>query len=205
MKKTTVFLSLLCAVMHAAPERVDAQVQHRWSVAAEQNEARYRVREQLARLNFPNDAVGVTRNITGGLVLDAQGRVVREQSRFVIDMASLESDSDRRDNFVRRNTLQTEAHPQVVFVPAQLRNLPWPLPEAGSITFQMVGDLTIRGVTRPATWDVTANVENGRVNGEAKTQFTFAEFEITKPRVASVLSVDDVIRLEYSFLLVPGR
>jgi polyisoprenoid-binding protein YceI len=182
-----------------------AQETTRWTVAPQQNEARYRVREQLARLNFPNDAVGVTRGVGGVLVIDAEGRVASAESRFVIDMTALESDSDRRDNFVRRNTLQTDEHPTVVFVPTGLRGLAWPLPEAGAVTFQMVGELTIRGVTRPAVWDVEANVANGGISGEATTRFTFADFDITKPRVASVLSVDDDIRLEYSFLLVPQR
>jgi polyisoprenoid-binding protein YceI len=189
----------------AGADALEAQQVSRWTVAAEGNEARYRVREQLARINLPSDAVGVTRNIAGGLMLDAQGRIVRGESRFVIDMASLESDSDRRDNYVRRNTLQTEAHPNAVFVPTEFRDLPLPLPASGTLSFRMLGELTIRGVTRPVAWDVEATTASGRVSGLAKTQFTFADFELTKPRVASVLSVDDDIRLEYTFVLVPQR
>jgi polyisoprenoid-binding protein YceI len=135
-------------------------------------------------------------------VLDGAGGVVAERSRFTIDLASLESDSDRRDNFVRRNTLQTEAHPAAIFVPTGFRGVEFPLPEAGEITFQLVGDLTVRDVTRPATWDVTASVEGGVVAGTARTGFTFDDFELQKPRVASVLSVADDIRLEYDFRLV---
>jgi polyisoprenoid-binding protein YceI len=186
-----------------ASATLEAQAANRWRVAPQENEARYLVREQLARFDFPNDAVGRTSQVTGGIVLDGQGRVVAGESRFVINMASLESDNDRRDNFVRRNTLQTEDHPNVTFVPRTLTGLQWPLPAAGAVQFRMVGDLTIRGVTRPATWDVMAQVSNGALRGEARTQFTFADFDITKPRVASVLSVADEIRLEYTFFLVP--
>ena len=46
----------------------------RYGVVAERSEARYRVREQLVGFDFPNDAVGVTRAITGGIALDDQGR-----------------------------------------------------------------------------------------------------------------------------------
>lgn len=188
-----------------ASATLEAQEANRWRVAPQENEARYLVREQLARFDFPNDAVGRTSQVTGGIVLDGQGRVVAGESRFVINMASLESDNDRRDNFVRRNTLQTEEHPNVTFVPRSFTGLPWPLPATGAVQFRMVGDLTIRGVTRPATWDVMAQVSNGALRGEARTQFTFAEFDITKPRVASVLSVADEIRLEYTFFLVPAQ
>src|SRR5688500_7550884 len=90
------------------------QAQNRWTLAAQGNEARYLVREQLVGRDLPNDAVGKTNAIEGGLVIDAAGNIVKEGSSFTIDMASLKTDSDRRDGFVRRNTLQTEAHPKAV-------------------------------------------------------------------------------------------
>jgi polyisoprenoid-binding protein YceI len=195
-----VLLLLLLAAGGAAAQEVS-----RWRVAPQENEARYLVREQLARFEFPNDAVGRTSRVTGGIVVAADGTIVAAESRFVIAMAALETDSDRRDNFVRRNTLETDAHPEAVFVPRTFDGVAFPLPETGPLQFRMTGDLTIRGVTRPVTWDVTAQVDQGALRGEARTRFTFADFEITKPRVASVLSVADEIRLEYSFFLVPAR
>jgi polyisoprenoid-binding protein YceI len=173
-------------------------------VAPAGNEARYRVREQLARINFPSDAVGTTDAVRGRLVLDERGAVVAAQSEFIIELATIATDSDRRDNFVRRNTLTTEQHPNARFVPTTARGLPAPLPASGEATFQLTGMLTIRDVTKPVTWDVTARFEQGAVVGLAKTQFAFADFDLTKPRVASVLSVDDDIRLEYQFRLVPA-
>jgi hypothetical protein len=60
----------------------------------------------------------------------------------------------------------------------------------------------VHGVTKPITWDVTATAANGGYTGTASTAFTFEDFGLTKPRVASVLSVVDTIRLEYDFKLV---
>lgn len=176
----------------------------RYVVAAEGNEARYRVREQLARVSFPSDAVGVTSAIEGAIAVSTDGAIVRDASRFTIDLASLRSDSDRRDNYVRRRTLETESHPAAVFVPREFHGLAFPLPAAGEITFRLVGDLTIRGVTRPVTWEVTARTGGGVLAGRATTSFTFADFGLTKPSVASVLSVEDEIRLEYDFRLAPA-
>jgi polyisoprenoid-binding protein YceI len=172
-------------------------------VAPEGNEARYRVREQLAGVDLPNDAVGRTTAVTGVLVLDKTGAIVASQSEFTIDLSTLASDQARRDNYVRRNTLLTAEYPRAVFVPTAVSGLTFPLPAAGEAKFQVVGNLTLRAVTRPVTWDVTARFDNGTVTGVAQTKFTFAEFEMTKPRVARVLSVDDDIRLEYEFRLVP--
>jgi hypothetical protein len=67
-----------------------------------------------------------------------------------------------------------------------------------------VGDLTVRDQTRPVTWEVTAKLVQGVLTGQATTQFTFADFAINKPRVASVLSVNDDIRLELDFRLLPA-
>lgn len=176
-------------------------------VAPTGNSARYLVREQLLNRDLPNDAVGTTTGVSGGITLDAQGRIVPSASRFTVDMASLKSDSDRRDNYVRRRVLETEAHPTVTLVPTAVRGLPSPLPAPGAASgphaFELVGDLTVRGVTRPTTWRVTASRRDGRVTGTAATAFTFADFGIAQPKVPIVLSVADTIRLEYEFTLVP--
>ncbi len=173
-------------------------------VGPEGNEARYRVREQLARFSFPNDAVGSTRRIQGQIAFHPDGRIARDVSRFVVDLASLQTDQERRDNFVRRNTLVTDTFPTLTLVPRELPGLGFPLPTAGERRFRMIADMTLRGVTRPTTWDVTATFAPDGVRGVATTSFTFANFEIPKPRVAIVLSVEDTIRLEYQFRLVPA-
>lgn len=179
----------------------EAAAQSTWAVADEGNEARYLVREQLAGLEFPNDAIGRTAGVTGRLVIGADGTVARDASRFEIDLASLQSDEDRRDNYLRRRTLETETHPTAVFVPTAIRGLSMPL-AADERTFEIVGDLTIKQVTRPVTWTVTAHQADGAVTGTARTQFTFEEFGLTKPSLARLLSVADEIRLEYDFRLV---
>lgn len=176
----------------------------RYAVASVGNEARYRIREQLARIDFPSDAIGKTNQVTGALVIGADGRIVREGSSFTVDLASIQSDNQRRDNFVRRNTLKTDSFPKAVFVPTSASGLPAPLPATGEMTFQLTGDMTIHGVTRPTTWQVKATRNaSGAVTGTATTNFNFAAFGMTIPRVGSVLSVDDSITLEYDFTLVP--
>ncbi len=168
------------------------------------NEARYRVREQLAGMDLPNDAVGKTSQLTGGIEIGADGKIVRAGSSFTVDLKSIESDQARRDNFVRRNTLQTDSFPTAVFVPTAAKGLPATLPATGEMTFELTGDLTIHGVTKPATWQVKASRNAaGAVTGTATTSFKFAEFGLTIPKVARVLSVDDRITLEYDFNLVP--
>lgn len=171
----------------------------RLRLAGAGNEARYRVNEQLAGRTLRNDAVGATTAVTGQLVLDGRGRFLADSSRITIDLASLRTDSDRRDNYVRRRTLEVEQYPAAVLVPTELRGLAWPLPTSGEHSFQLVGDLSLHGVTRASVWQVTARFAGSRITGTARTQFKFADHDLTIPRVASVLSVQDSIRLEYDF------
>ncbi len=197
---------ILAVVLGAVGPRTELAAQAttvRFAVAPEGNEARYRVREQLAGLSFPNDAVGVTSAVTGTIVVDAAtGRVQANASRIVVELAGLTSDQNRRDNFIRTRTLETEQHPTAVLVPTELRGLAWPLPATGTVTFQLIGNLTVKQVTRSTTWEVTLDLSGATMTGTATTSFTFADFAMTKPRVASVLSVDDTIRLEYDLRLI---
>ncbi len=173
----------------------------RYRVVAERSEARYLVREQLASLSFPNDAVGTTSAVEGSLALDARGRVLPSDSRFTVDLRTLRSDEARRDNYLRRNTLETDRYPHAVFVATEVRGLPVPLPQIGTVSFDLVGDLTIRDATRRVTWEAAGTIQGQDLSVQARTAFRFADFGLRIPRVASVLSVEDNIRLEIDLLL----
>jgi polyisoprenoid-binding protein YceI len=163
------------------------------------SEASFRVKEQLAGRQLPNDAVGKTRAVSGALVIGPDGRLVGDQSRVMVDMNSLQTDESRRDNFIKRNVLQTEQYPRAEFVPKQIEGLTQPLPTSGETRFTMTGDLTVRGVTTPVTWEVTAQANGPEVNGTATTTVTFQQFGMTPPKVGPVLSVDDELQLQLDF------
>ncbi len=171
-------------------------------IVPDQSEARYRVREQLAALPFPSDAVGRTQAISGTVAFAADGSIISPASKVTVDLRTLRSDQARRDNFIRRNTLEVDRYPTAEFLPREARGLRWPLPTSGEATFQLVGDMTIHGTTRPVTWDVTARFDGNRVTGTATTSFKFEDFNMQVPRVAVVLSVEDNIRLEVDFTFV---
>jgi polyisoprenoid-binding protein YceI len=156
----------------------------------------YRVREQLARLNFPNDAVGTTESVTGAIVIRPDGSIAADASKITVDLRTLKTDEDRRDNFVRENTLETKRYPLAEFVPKRATGLPNPLPSSGNATFQLIGDMLLHGVTAETAWDVSATFAADAVTGKATTKFNFAKFKITVPQVFGLLSVDDDIRLE---------
>jgi polyisoprenoid-binding protein YceI len=200
LKRWMLGLGLPALLMAAMPAGAGPTV--RFEVASTGNEVRYRVTEQLAGFDLPNDAVGKSSAVTGAVVLDSAGRVVPAASRITATVSGLASDRGRRDGYVRSRILETDSFPTVTLRPTSLRGLPSPLPASGTSSFTLTGDLTIKGVTRPSTWNVIAAFRGDTVSGLASTAFTFAEFGLNQPRVPIVLSVGDTIRLEYDFTLV---
>jgi polyisoprenoid-binding protein YceI len=59
------------------------------------------------------------------------------------------------------------------------------------VNFQLVGDLTIRDVTQPATFDITATLQDGTVTGTGTTALKMTDFGITPPDFANTLTVQD--------------
>ena len=163
--------------------------------------ARYKVREQLAGISFPSEAVGTTEAVTGMIVLNSDGSIDASRSKLTVDLRTLKSDQQMRDGYIQRSTLETDKFPTLEFVPRKAVGLPSPLPvgmqaQAG---FQLVGDMTLHGVTKEVTWNVVSTFGNDLVAGRATTTLLFPTFNLTKPSLARLLSVDDKIELEIEF------
>ena len=162
------------------------------------NAARYRVRERLVGHDLPNDAVGETKSFKGFIDFNANGKVL-PQSKFVIDAGSFVSDKERRDGYVRGRLLDANRYPAIVLVPTEVRGVGLPLPKSGTLPVILIGDLTVRDVTRPTTWKGSATFVDGRVHGSVSTAFTFDDIRMEPPRVPVLLSVADTIRLDIDF------
>jgi len=159
------------------------------------SEARYRAQETLSGRGF-NEAVGRTGGVQGTIVLGADGSVMADQSKISVDLSTLTSDNSTRDNYIKRSTLQTQQYPTAEFAIASAPGLPSPLPTDGTATFQLVGDLTVHGVTRPTTWDATATFADGQLTGNATTTVLISDFGMEPPKAGPVLSIEDTVRLE---------
>jgi polyisoprenoid-binding protein YceI len=162
--------------------------------------ARYKVQEQLAGISFPSEAVGTTESVTGTIIVNPDGSIA-PQSKLVIDLRTITSDQSMRDGYVQGRTLETDKFPMLELVPKRAVGLPAPLPAGGQAQagFQLVTDMTVHGVKKEVTWNVVATFANDMVSGRATTTVDFATFNMTKPSLARLLSVDDKIQLEIEF------
>ena len=206
LRRTAVALVSVTALA-ALPLSLAAQQpgQTRFQLAATGNEARYRAREQFLNVSFFSDAIGTTSAIKGGIVVDAAGRVIADQSRIVIDVTTLKSDQENRDRMVQTRLLETGKFPTVEIKVTELRGLKIPWPATGALKFDLVGDLTIHGVTKPWTWQIEASPKDGGLAGRASTALKFGDFGMPVPTSMRLLSVEDNLKLEFDFHFVPAK
>lgn len=160
-----------------------------------------RVNEQLADRTLPNDAVLTSEKVSGEFTLNADGTFA-SASKIAVDLNALSSDSRQRDSFIKDNTLQTRRFPEAVFVPVRAAGLTLPLAASGDMTFKITGQMTIRGVTKELTFDVKATRSGSDLVATANVApaFQFGTFGMEQPRVFSVLSIKDEIRLEVALV-----
>ena len=86
----------------------------------------------------------------GGFTYDEETRELSDLS-VTIDAGSVFSNDERRDGHLRSDDfLSAEAHPSITF---QMTDAQAKTETTGTVT----GDLTLRGVTKPVTLDVTLN------------------------------------------------
>ncbi len=82
--------------------------------------------------------------------------------------------------------METAEFPTATFVltePIDFGQVP---PEGEQITATATGDLTLHGVTRSVTFEVTAQIENGRVGVLGNIPVLFADYEIDNPSFGPV-------------------
>jgi polyisoprenoid-binding protein YceI len=167
-----------------------------WTVS-DKSKATVRVREQLASLNFPSDAVLVATGAKGAFQLNDDGTFA-PGSQISFDVSSLTSDQSQRDSFVKQSVLNTRQFPTATFVPTKATGVTLPLAVNGHVTFTLAGKLTIHGTTK----DVTFTVDCTRTGGDLVATATlaptvkFGDFGMQQPAAPGrVLSVVDEIKL----------
>jgi polyisoprenoid-binding protein YceI len=146
-----------------------------WSVAADSTLG-YRVQEVLGGIDV--EGAGRTSDVTGSLTIAGNQATAAE---FTVQMASITSDSDRRDGQFRGRIMSVDEFPTATFVltaPIDFGAVP---AEGESLTATATGDLTLRGVTRSVTFDVEAKLEGGRIGVLGSIPILFSDYSIPDP------------------------
>lgn len=166
-----------------------------YAVDAAKSEAKISVRQKMTALPDPNDAVLTTRAFRGQLALGPDGTPV-PGTTVQVDLRTLKSDEPDRDNYIRGHTLKSDTFPIAQLTITKVDQLKAPLKDGQRASFQIDGNLTIHGVTKPATFQTTATRSGKTVNGTASTTLSFHDFGMKPPEIAGFVKAGDTIKLE---------
>lgn len=171
--------------------------------------AGFRIKESFASGLTDHTAVGRSDDITGSIAVD--GTQITE-GEFTVGLKSLEFTDDpgipvsNRTNALRQNGLETDTFPEATFEltePIELDQVPT---GGETITASATGDLTIHGVTKSVTFDVDAKIVGDTiVVATAKpVPVALADYDIDKPTLGPVASIDDAGSFEFLVVLAPS-
>ena len=130
-----------------------------FTIVPAQTTASYSVFENLIIQNKPNnDAVGTTHAVQGSFKAQTGSSPAIEGMNIQIDLRTLQTDSAMRDNYVRKNSLQTDTYPYVTFVSVSTKGLPSNYSDGQTAHFQLIGNMTMHGKTNKEVFDLQGKV-----------------------------------------------
>jgi polyisoprenoid-binding protein YceI len=172
-----------------------------WTVASG-SQAGYRVREQLASLPAPSDAVGRTSAITGSLTLtQSAGSYAVTAASFSVNVSTLTSDKAQRDQRIHRQGLESDRYPKATFQLSSPIVLPAGAASGQTIHAGATGALTIHGVTKTVTIPIDALLSGSQIQLVGSISFPFSDFGMIPPSIGGFVSVQNTATMEFKLLL----
>lgn len=169
----------------------------RFVIIPERSEAAYFAGEQLARLPLPSTAKGATTDISGEFIVTADGFDPDRPATFTVDLRTLKSDEERRDNRVQ-DALETSQFPTATFTASRVEGYDPAVPAGEEQSLALTGTLDIHGVQKEVTWGLKARREGDVITGLATLELLYADFSINPPNIAGIVSVEDNLTLQVS-------
>ena len=187
-----------------SPALTAAEITGTWTVESK-SVAGYRVRERLAFLSAPSDAVGRTSQITGNATIAGSGSALTvTAASFTVNVQSLTSDQSMRDNHIQTLGLVSAQYPQATFVLSSPVSLPADATSGAEIHVSLHGALTIHGTTRTVTIPVQARLTGSQIEVVGSITFPWVEFNMQAPNVDNFVTVDSTATMEFDLYLQHG-
>jgi polyisoprenoid-binding protein YceI len=155
--------------------------------------AGYRFDEELGGIGA-NTAVGRTPEVTGTMTVEGDQVTAAEVE---VDMTTLQSDEDRRDNAIKSRGLETDSFPTGTFRLTEPLALPDGVESGERVSTSATGELTLHGVTNPVTLEVEAELRGDSAVIVGNAPVAMSDFDIEPPTNAFVLSVNDEGTFEF--------
>ena len=164
-------------------------------LVSEGSEATFTVKEKLARLPLPSDAVVRTTAITGEVYLDGRPWVIE------IDLLQLGSDQSLRDGYIRRRMFPNDSI--ALFTVEHVGQIPQSFLNGEVTTGTITGQFEIRGVKVPITFELEARDDGDVIFILGRSSFVWADFEMRAPNLAGIVQVEDEVAVEILLAVRP--
>ncbi len=168
-----------------------------YRISQSESKAQFTAKEILN--GAPFSPVGVTNQIAGDIELNINNPSASRVGLIRIDALALKTDDSRRDGAIARFILKSE-NPENQYIElrtTELKNMPEKIVGGVESRFELAGDLTISGVTRPAVFKCTFKVQSdGKLLGTAEATVKRSDYNLQIPSVPFVASVDNIVTLK---------
>lgn len=169
------------------------------AITPESIEVKYKVNEKLVQVGNVT-AIGKTNAILGKVILK-DDFTFENGSILKVDITTLKSDQERRDRYIKNNTLDASKYPYVEFYPEKIEGLK--SLKDGNYNVKIHGKLKIKDISKSIVWTGKIEIKNKKAYVLLKTEFPFDYFNLQKPKVPIVIEIDDpiILEVEGSFIL----
>jgi polyisoprenoid-binding protein YceI len=154
-----------------------------WELQTGDSFVGYRVREQLAILPAPSDAVGRTTAVEGGL--DVSGLEITKVD-VTADLTQLISDKSMRDERIRTIGLETDSFPEATFTLTEPITFEAQPAESETIVAGAMGELSLHGVANQLCVPVQATLTGDGIQVLGSVGVVFADYEMQAPNFGFV-------------------
>ena len=180
-------------------------------VVAEESNAAYIAQEELFAgalskygLALGNAVVrGVTPQVSGSLELNlADPQNALGSGQFSVDISLLKTEQDLRDGWIQENGPRLGGFPVADFVPTAIEGAPAVYTEGQEVSFRLLGDLTVREITQPVVFAVTATLADGTIWATGMADLKMTDFGIEPPSFVGTLTVTNEFQVEVNLVAV---
>jgi len=170
-----------------------------YAISQADSEVRFQLDEDLRGVR--TTVVGVTDQVAGEIAINLADLSTARVGLIQINARTLATDNNFRNRAIQNEILETGDYEFITFSPTAIEGLPASAAIGEAVEFVLVGDLTIRDITNPVQFNVTATaVAEDQLVGTATASVFRADYGLQIPSVPNVANVEDEVELTIDFV-----
>lgn len=170
-----------------------------YQIAPGDSQVRFELDEDLRGQR--NTVIGATDQVAGEIAVDLNDLTTAQVGVIQINARTLLTDNNFRNRAIQNEILDTGAYEFITFTPTTVTGLPGNAAVGQEVTFTVSGDLTIRDISQPVSFTVTATVVSAdQLAGTAEATVQRGDYNLTIPSVPNVANVEEEVQLFIDFV-----